>query len=137
MCIDRKWTKEQKDKWLKNKSDTITAYKVVFDGVDRFLPPFMGQISYQRKNRLGKRKTNVPVNEGHATYLPYYHLFATKYACKDFCIQGPKKVVKCKVPKKSITDMGRQMKRIVIITRAFDIVGEDEYFDKPKTRKDM
>ena len=67
MTLSILWPEEQKNKWLEEQSDIITAYKFVAvrresikrweDGEDKIVPPFHAldeNVFYGKKNRVEK-----------------------------------------------------------------------------------
>jgi len=152
MCIRHRWRVKEKKEWLKDQPEIITAYKiekVKYDykdcetGKGRLFPPCMfGNISgkqYKRKNRVRKaehRKCWTYYDETckATTYYAYFHLFAEEKAAKKWIgkpMSSLYKLIKCEVPKHLITDIGlqEQQQYLTIVTKGFDIIGEDEYLD--------
>ncbi len=150
MCLEYVWENEKKEEWLKEQPDMITAYKVVeteeVDGKERLISPYIRDkrkkgdwvrppCVYKRKNRVRVTKTSKIVKSHYhdtykkTSYIAYYHLLTRREDAENWTSCN-RKVVECLVPKKFITDIGCQRNFLVIITRAFDIVGEDEYFEK-------
>jgi len=148
MCLSRKYTAKQKREWLKDKPEMITAYKAVevttIGGRKQFSPPIYDGKPYKRKNRLQKpREGNTSKKEitwcdtpkrGWTSYIAYYHLHvnrggATRWLCLT---SSSRKIIKCLIPKRLITDIGveGQEKSEVIVTKGFDIVGQDHSFDR-------
>jgi len=146
MCIDYKFTKEEKEKWLKDKPETITAYKVVVKkeitnkGRINGLSALYFNYYFQRKNRIktvvsehSRRITNTCYNKTDklTTYVAYYHLYLLKEEAKSyrdrwyFANRKGMRVITCKIPKELITDVGYQDERLVVVTRGFDIVGQN------------
>lgn len=142
MCLDTKLTDEEKKEWLDKRPDTITCYKLVNlgydDSVKKQLCPkyYVNTKPFKRRNLLRKVtskksykhvQTNAVwdrdsvLRSGGKPYTAYYHL----YAFKPKRFKG--KLIECKVPKKFITEVGRQWNRTTVVTRCFEIVGEDRY----------
>lgn len=147
MCLDRKWEKEHRDDWLKEQPKTITAYKaVIVKKKPRFfgllgkktilIPPYFLSNSYKKRNRLRKKIKKVrcgdvwAANSPCPTYLPYYHLYLKLEEAEETQAHmqligcSSVTIVRCKVPKKLITEIGFETKKIVIITKGFTIIEE-------------
>lgn len=137
MCLDDIWSEKKKEKWLKNKNDTIILYKTVGKkGEDgRYYPTHKYRdISFNVNNRIGKNSRgkirSFLCRDKH--YRPYYHLFRYKKdALKWFSIfydVGNLAVLRCEVKKEDITEIGVQIlvnrNCDVIVSRAFKIIGE-------------
>lgn len=142
MCLDSKYTEQEKEEWLKNQPDVITAYKVVIIEDGKISPVFHRHIDdegFERNNLLKTVKSKKATRyheENHygPEYIAYFHLFASKQDAIEYYDFPPSKVIECIVPKKYITDIGSQdgpedTGRTVIVTRKFSIVGENEYLD--------
>lgn len=147
MCLSTIWSKEKRVEWLKTQPDEIIAYKFVAvrresitkyeDGEEKVAPPFNAlghNVFYKKENRLEKVKDGAKMEfaantEGETTYIAYFHLFIDKKATKRWkksSFEGL--TLKCKIPKKFITDIGDEYGDTVIITRGFDFIEGDEYF---------
>ncbi len=149
MCLSILWSEGQKNDWLKEQPDMITAYKFVTvrresikrweDGKERIAPPFKmldQNAFFKKENRVkkatGMSKMGYAVSlEGETTYVAYFHLFLEKKATERWKrISFKTKTLECKIPKEFITDIGEDQGAIVIITRGFNFVEGDEYFEK-------
>lgn len=141
MCIESKLNDEQREVWLKTQPDIITAYKVVVTDKYRYSKLCLYSIfsygderAFKRKNRLKVAKRDALTNkrsitENGSKYVAYYHVFAHAIDASMYCRSWTGAiVVECTVPKKYITDIGYQ-EGVVIITRGFDIIGQDEYLE--------
>ena len=152
MCIDNKLLAKDRKEWLKDQPDIITAYKVVeikhiwgYDG-NRLSAFFTDrQTPFKRTNLIREvKKTTKDSKRRDATfydsyhgqpceYIAYYHLFPTKKDAQKLTRWNMRNnnseghIIKCLVPKKYITDIGEQWGIKVIVTRGFDIIGQDEY----------
>ncbi len=144
MCLDGKWTGVDRDDWFEKQPKTITAYKIVVERKTRWLfvrrtrlaPPFYSGKFYKKRNRLRKKIHKIPIFSGrdNETYTPYYHLYLNIADAKETHahIQLTRshefvkihKIVKCEVPKKLITEIGFEFKKVVIITKGFTIIEE-------------
>lgn len=143
MCISYKLYSKAKKKWLKTQPDIITAYKCVYVreyyGTTRFFPIVYSNSRnkpFKRKNTLREieskqsdKRTGTYFQEGanRTVYIAYYHLYLNREDAESW-VDSDRKIIKCTVPKKCITDIGLQ-NGVVIITKQFSIVGEDEYLD--------
>ncbi len=149
MCLSTVWSREKRIEWLKTQPDEITAYKFVKverksikrweDGEEKIVPPFQNlghNVFFEKENRIKKTtdvsKTEYAVSpEGETTYVAYFHLFLEKKSTERWRKASFKGLtLECKIPKKFITDIGDEYGDIVIITRGFDFVEGDEYFEK-------
>ena len=146
MCLNTLWSEEQKNAWLKEQSEMITAYKFVAvrresikryeDGEEKISPPFKmldEDVHYKKKNIVKKttkisKKDYVISHDETTTYVAYFHLFLEKKATEKWNFTFKTRTLECKIPKKLITDIGEECGEIVIITRGFDFVEGDEYF---------
>lgn len=136
MCLDIKRTDIQREKWLKKQPEMIIAYKVIwiqhpYTGPSKFFPQYFINPNkpFKRKNRLRKRGTKVKCDRSKGEYIPYYHLYASRISAERWKDSYHTKVIKCRIPKKLVTDVGSEVGYSVIVTRGFDIVGEDRYLD--------
>ena len=149
MCIDYKMTKKERNSWLKNKDDVIVAYKAVKvyavhskeKSWERFYPLFLRNTkgAYFKRNNIVRivtdkkhrkcESTYFGTNLRSTTYVAYFHLFTYEDAAEDWADWTGGKVIECRIPKKYITDVGKQEGREVIVTRQFSIVGQDHYLD--------
>lgn len=153
MCLKTKFSKEQREKWIKDHEDggTITAYKlatVLGKGPnEKFISPYF-YTTIRKKNRL--RPTSIPhdsewtkelmnseafqrnqktnfcfssTKRKQTAYIAYYHLYASQRSAGIFAY-GARKVLKCKVPTKFITEIGYEGSHLVIVTRGFDVEGK-------------
>ena len=149
MCLEYVWSNEEKEKWLKEQPKIITAYKVVVIKGSKMRPAFFGgyQPHYDRKNQItdGDKKS-VPSLYTQEHYVPHYHLYTTLSRIEivssyvGWVREGEVddvKVVKCKVPKRSITDVGKQDGMVVIVAKEFEIVGEDKYFEDEPIKEEV
>lgn len=136
MCLENKFSEKEKKEWLKNKPDTITCYKSVsvhrpLQNLARLYPPHFCHDPIKRINKLEKPLKGEPSKKQYTTfktsrretsYAAYFHLYA--YDPK----KTTGKVIKCKVSKKDVTTIGYQWDKMVIVTRQYEVVGEDKYF---------
>lgn len=148
MCLDALWTSSQKD-WLAEQPDTIIAYKVVLITKSRLSDGWRDMVYPPVKTAYGKyKKTNIIgyfakrhmariwTANSKDKYLPFYHLFKTKFGATrwiDVMLRlriGKFAVLKCEIPKDKITEIGRQDKYMVIVTKEFTFVEGDKYFAK-------
>lgn len=157
MCLDTIYPIKKRDKWLASQPDVILAYKVVqvtsfFPGDPVKLHPPMfhtGDNYYKRKNLLplnsaGKESKSIRERFWKKIiwdkYISYFYLFQSIIDAEDFrnwglrtCGHSCTKVIKCTIDKSLITSIGKQScndKGLTIITRGFDIIGEDEYLEE-------
>jgi len=147
MCLRVKYTKKQKEEWLKDKPEMITAYKVIMtvrteEGKIKFYPLIFCDEPYKRINRLHTNKDkdkNISVRyknprRDETSYIAYYHLYADKEAAQRWtcCLPTYRKIIKCLIPKNLITEIGEEgyYHSKVIIAKGFEIVGEDEVFQE-------
>ena len=130
MCLDVLKSEEETEKLLKSKKDKIIAYKVVdktAKGYESF--HFNNCPFHSRKmNRITNFRAMITTNYSYVEYNPYYHLFFCKEGAREH-IKGwwgrtNACIVKCEIPKKDITTVGKQDGEIVIVTRAFKIIEE-------------
>ncbi len=147
MCLDSTHDKYDKELWLEDRPRVITAWKVVrvgnVEGTDgeHLYPLYQGNTPFKRKNHLREIKVEKSdkivalgrsdkVRNTKDTYVAYYHL-CTNYEQLDYEFSYEKqsfiKIIECRVPKKYVTDVGRQWSMETIVTRQFSIVGQDEY----------
>lgn len=150
MCLSYKKKEEDKKEWLAKQPEEITAYKVVCvhsanpEGKARLYPVYVQNPKgkpFKRSNLVREVKHKYSPKERRTyyknpnnyeppvPYMAYFHLYANKLDADIFTsYQGNYKVIECKVLKKFITDVGEQ-DGVVIVTRKFTIVGQDEYLD--------
>ena len=128
MCMNSKYTKEEKKEWLRDKAKIITAYKVVRVEKGRLEPLFWENKPFKRKNRLRWRHGKTALAHG-KKYIAYYHLLTNKRDAERFYSVGHSKIIECKIPKCLITSIGRQFDCETIVAKGFEIVGENEYLD--------
>jgi len=149
MCLDYKLSPRLRETWLKDKPKTITAYKVVRIENGKLWPLYYGSKPFKRKNRIrtvksknsarrqiiyyGELELGIPMTK----YIAYYHLFVNIKEAQEYeggeCFAD--KIIICKIPKELITEIGIQERKEVIVTRGFDIVGQDEYLSNKYIRK--
>lgn len=148
MCLDSLWTKEKTKKWLKNKPDTIVAWKVALikHGHKKLFAPMFSHYQYHRYNNtkydewqsatVADNRDGVEFGEPRYSenYKLRYHLFVRREdariwkadahaaVCESF------KVIKCEIPKSSIETIGWQFGAVVVVSKEFTITGEDIYF---------
>ncbi len=149
MCLETLWTKAEIKEWLKTQPDDITAYKVVklgeSDGKERAFPVVYWEYgAFKKVNKITRsivrRVPHVIVlgkyRQSRRSYETYYHLFLMKDDAQKWKETGPSamfcKVLKCKIPKKAITDIGKQINGISIITKEFTFVQGNKYFGENK-----
>lgn len=131
MCLDDKYRKRKKDRWLKKQPKYIIAYKrVKVVGNKLYAPIYIGE-PLKRKNLVrsvkGKKQfTDYSFSDGYSetSYIAFFHLYLDK---KDLSHGNKEMIIECKVPKNSITEVGNQDYRRVIVTRYYEIVGQDQY----------
>ena len=139
MCLHTLWTKEKTDKWLEDKPENITAYKVIFHykgNPGRVFPPCYSSFgAYEKINKLGKAKQDDMIetyaNKYFNKYKPFFHLFRTKSAADtwaDGSLTKDLEAFECKIPKHAITAIGRQDGFVTIVTTEFTFVQGDKYF---------
>ncbi len=152
MCLNYKWTTEDRDKWLKDKPETITAYKVARKDwrtdypyktkKKQIWPPVFNTFAYRKTNRLSILPPLIRSSYGRTKkywqsdvtqYVPGYHLFSTKYGAEKWVISrgyDNEIVLKCTIPKKDVIAVGKQANCMVIVTEEFTFVEGNEYFKK-------
>ncbi len=147
MCLSTKWSKKEKEAWLKEQPERVTAYKVVSVGQYRFRPrlkpPYVDEKTrYKRRNLLISTKTGdegktsftkfrSEKDPGHGrstTYVAYYHLFLSHFDACEWGREVGNIVMTCEIPKKYITEMGTQQGKTVIVTRCFEFTDADDKF---------
>ncbi len=145
MSIEYKWSDKQKNAYLEDKPDIITAYKVVemeeIKGTDKYgMFPLYVEIDgtqYEEYNELNTIEddsdkvlnTKDKETKEQITYKAYYHLFAEKRDAEDWASLYKIRTVstiECVVKKEDIKDMGELMWSDVIVAKAFLIpsIGE-------------
>ncbi len=141
MCIDYKWSRKDRKEWLEKQPDMITAWKEVMfsfaKGPRCITPRYQTGTNFKRENYLKEEPSssyqkNAPTryekSRRRTEYKAYFHLFKYKKdadrEAKGYYLA---KVIKCKIPKEYVTDIGEQWDSMTIITRKFIIVGQDEY----------
>jgi len=148
MCLSRKFTIKDKKKWLKNQPEIIIAYKIVEIIANSMksgcrneyglYPYFFKSEPFKKINLLKEIKSKKSSKIEHTyykskaqrnvSYIAYYHLGMDKEKLREmFKTTNSLHLIKCKVPKKYITDIGEQWNMITIVTRKFTIVGQNEY----------
>ncbi len=143
MCLKSKWTEEKTNEWLKNKPETITAYKLVQvirtnDGSNRIWPPIWDDKPYKKTNRIPGNLSLIPYISSQTSgekYWAGYHLFFTKRGAEKFAIKRDVSweiVLKCSIPKKDVLAVGKQYGCMVIVTKEFTFVEGDEHFGEKK-----
>lgn len=150
MCLDSKKTKAERDKWLAKKSDTVIAYKAVAIHLQhgmpkRLYPPlcsteftkYKKDGCYSKVNNLQGQeiKKKVKTFKTKQEYIPYFHFCVTKVGATQWLPSlwnSAMKIVKCEIPKKFITEVGKQAGLITIVAKGFTIVDNDEYFKEEK-----
>jgi len=139
MCMTTKMSIKDKKQWLSKKPEMITAYKEVkikeLNKKQRLFSPYQGGVAFKRNNVI-EEELQKPNNKVYwieyensykpARYVAYFHLFANKKSAKTLCDTG-NIIIKCKIPKKAITDIGTQWDRKIIVTKEFSIVEQNEY----------
>lgn len=138
MCMNSLETKEEREKWLKDKPKTIVAYKVVRKVDGKYYPSYYRQsIKFypKRLNKINESRAGVFTEGTKDYYIPYYHLFyniadARKWQDND----DGDIILKCEIPKKYVTDIGMQhdyskekysrVDLATIVTKAFRIMEE-------------
>lgn len=143
MCLDILWTRQKTKEWLKTQPDPVIAYKVVSLRNGRAHPPVYFEYGpYGKTNKVeGSRRisTVTVLGKGKKTrrnYTCLYHLFHTEEDAKSWIISGPRTVLKCKIPKKAIADVGHQGNRIAIIAKEFTFAGNKYLKDESKNEKE-
>lgn len=148
MCLTYYWPEKDKNEWLKDEPDTITAYKVVIKNRAAITvwPPFFNSLPYKKTNKIdikttpttyasyGKTRDSSPVSE-ERRYKAGYHLFVTKYGTRQFI--GERRmldavVLKCLIPKDQVIAVGKENDCMVIVTKEFTFIGGDQYFKEEK-----
>ena len=129
MCLYTRRSKKQQRRWLKSKPDTIIAYKTVrkFSG-KQYFPSTMNAekpFSSSEMNIINGKRKRVWIDPNTSYYYPYFHLFATLEGAKIWRSLGDN-IVRCAIPKKSITVVGSQVGHTVIVTKAFKIIEDVE-----------
>ncbi len=144
MCIENKWSIRDRKEWLEKQPDMITAWKEVMVSMVAnpcyISPRYQKGTHFKRENYLEEEpsssyqknaSTRYEKSRRRTEYKAYFHLFKYKKdadrSAKDYLFA---KVVKCKIPKEYVTDIGTQWDSITIITRKFIIVGQDQYFEE-------
>jgi hypothetical protein len=152
MCLTNIWSKEEQKQWLEKQPDEITAYKIVFvhrrlHGTDLFpLYNTMPTGTFQRVNdQTHQIRTIYSVSlkgerDSRSPYEAHFHLFLTKQAAQGYfrANEFPNTsyaILKCKVPKKHIIHVGTQGRKTTIITKYFEFVEGDQYFQQDTPRK--
>lgn len=135
MCLDILWTKKETAKWLKNKPDFITAFKVVEIGylvgcsVEKAYPLFHDKMGgFCKINRIEQESSPTRVNS-RMSYTPHFHACITKTAAEYWATGWrARRIFKCKIPKSKITAIGEQGGYITIITKEFTFVEGERFF---------
>ena len=104
---------------------------------ERLFPPFFYAVKkpLKRKNRMSlltrtfRKISEVYIDDDKSKYVPYYHLYADKKSAPASLAGLCRKVVRCEIPKKLITEIGTENEHIVIVTKGYNIVGQDAYLD--------
>lgn len=145
MCLDYKMSNISKYLWMMLKPENIIAYKVVIKRKNGSYGPVVvpKEMSFKKKNKISDKKAPIitiftlwqhliwitffkyPKNDIKAKYQAFFHLFATEKSANGFMkAQSQQAMIKCSVPKKSITAVGKQNKERVIVTKTFKIIEE-------------
>ncbi len=140
MCLDNLWTKARIKEWLKNKPEIITAYKVVkiIEG-EAYPAIYHDNGPFEKTNKEDKcspsvaaahvvRKDGTELSHRWRHYPTLYHMFLTKRGATRWNDRSDEEILKCKIPKKQIVDIGIQHDCIAIITKEFTFVEGDKYF---------
>jgi len=150
VCIDYKYTRKKRKEWLKDKPDTIIAYKVVktfkeeqvvgsqISMPGKLYPLFYPKEFFKRKNRIKTISLQLfdrimdsrwHDNNKHCHYVAYYHFYVNEVNARR-ALLNDRKLIICKIPKRLITNIGLQNSREVIIAKGFEIVGQDKYLEE-------
>ena len=153
MCLNALWTKINIKQWLVDQPETIIAYKVA-TAQEKLYPPFYNMSEYyKRENTVPKiketDKESICWNDDCSEkriYYSYYYFFMKKKDANDLLKSltkqyyhrgGKYRLLKCKIPKKSITEIGIQWiddkDRDVIIATEFTILGQNKYLKEKET----
>lgn len=129
MCLCTLWSKEKQKEWLEKQPDNIVGYKVVEIEKDNIYPCcYVNRHNHGKfsptKNKIAEtteEMKNVKTMNGLNYYTAYYHVFKTRKAALAWKTAHDT-ILKCIVPKKSITNIGTQNDFIVVITKAFEFL---------------
>jgi hypothetical protein len=140
MCLTNVYTEEEKQAWLKDQPDEIVAYKVVrvSDCGSRVRPPCRCHPCFYTKRNVVdgiEYYESIEASDGRY-YVPLFHLFCDDKDAEDWAFDfhrsgfmtGEIKVIKCKIPKAMITDVGIQQLYTVIVTKEFEFIQCLGYF---------
>lgn len=155
MCMHTKLPRREKDKWLKDKPETLILYKAVrirkaYVPFERgvYYPLFMfdeDKYELRENNKLPTRKkrfvmTSVVAGRDRVpfekfTYIPYYHFFTSLSDASIWhSLTFERVLIKCKVPRSSITSVGGQYYTVgnekyifdVVVAKEFEVIEEVE-----------
>lgn len=156
MCIEVVWDKQKQQAWLDQQPECFTVYKVVQQVKDeqnrvRIRPPALPNCLAENHSTQYYRKKNdqrairleplsIPMegnDQKRRSVLPHYHFYVNRDSALCSFLNGPNcLVLKCSVPKNDITTVGYQNGKITtIITKYFEFVEGDQYFQQDTPRK--
>lgn len=118
MCLSTLWDKKTQKQWLTKHKGPLYGYKVV-EGKDNGYYPLV--FNWTRQHPVGiaelpKRKRYVMCDFTIDKYVPYWHFYATRKGATHFGLPS-QIVIKCRIYKNSVTAIGRQDGKVVIVAR--------------------
>ena len=124
MCLDRKFTAEERKQYLKKRGDILKVYKIVRSKKFRkkYIPECQSVYNFEFKSGL-----NLDISDGKYIYMDKeynerypkgFHAFTTKKAAQKWlCKNGPTRIVACYVKRSWIHTMGIQCSGKVVVTK--------------------
>lgn len=135
MCLDKRYTRKEIEKWLQDKPQKFIVYKAANRKIGKHYPPnFERSKPYEKINEIKGKRNPIRIYYYHsgarAFYRPYFHLFEEKGAAEYWHnvihhSDGDIPVVlKCEVNKKDVHVIGKQDCLSVVVVTKFKIMEE-------------